>query len=369
MGVAPVRTGDDRHQPSLHRFGGLAGAKAGAIRHPEDMGVDRAGLFTEEHIEHHIGGLSADARQRLKRGARLRHLATMLAHQNIRQRQQILCLGIEKTDGPDVVHKALKPQREHLFRRLHAFKKLLRCPVHADIGRLRREHHRHQQLIAIAIGKLGFRHRVVSRQQREGLLDLSLCPAFGEPCFHFFQTTLRPLSPSTLLRLSHNLRLMSATSVHLVLTPHRSLSPKGFRLLMLISFGLAMLLSLRFLAFSGKAWPVAAFLMLDVLLLYVAFRLNYASAREREELRLTGDRLEVTQRSRSGATISRVFNPYWVRIVLEAPNDFENRLSLVVRGETFPIGSFLSPHERITLRDELQRQLAAFRSPSMSRIA
>ena len=157
--------------------------------------------------------------------------------------------------------------------------------------------------------------------------------------------------------------------MHLVLTPHRSLSPQGFRTLMLVCGGLAALLSLRFLLFSGNAWPVAVFMMLDVLLLYVAFRINYASAREREELRLSGDALEVTQRQRSGAVTRRAFNPYWVRVVLDAPNEYENRLSLVMRDEAISIGSFLSPHERVTLRDELQRHLAAFKAPSMSRMA
>ena len=64
-----------------------------------------------------------------------------------------------------------------------------------------------------------------------------------------------------------------------LLTPHRSLSPKGFALLMAVLFCVSLASGLFFLSLG--AWPVVGFFGLDVLLLYGAFRLNYRAARFR----------------------------------------------------------------------------------------
>src|SRR4029078_9097194 len=72
-----------------------------------------------------------------------------------------------------------------------------------------------------------------------------------------------------------------------LLTPHRSLSPTGFMILMgavcLVSFGTGLLFYLL------GAWPVIGFMGLDVLLIYVAFRLNYREGRLYELVDLKED--------------------------------------------------------------------------------
>ena len=76
-----------------------------------------------------------------------------------------------------------------------------------------------------------------------------------------------------------------------VLWPHRSLPPRGFRLLMLGLGVLSLLVGIIFVA--AGAWPVCGFFGLDIALLYLAFRLSYRSARQRETLRLADDRFTV----------------------------------------------------------------------------
>jgi hypothetical protein len=56
-----------------------------------------------------------------------------------------------------VLFQAFLAQIDHLLRRLPRFRTAAGRLVHADIGRLRGQHHRDQQLIVIAIGKLGLR--------------------------------------------------------------------------------------------------------------------------------------------------------------------------------------------------------------------
>ena len=83
-----------------------------------------------------------------------------------------------------------------------------------------------------------------------------------------------------------------------VLTPHRSLSPKGFAVLMalvcIVSFGTGLLFYLL------GAWPVVGFMGLDVALIYIAFKLNYRAARLYETVDLTPGALTVTRVQPSG---------------------------------------------------------------------
>src|SRR5262245_66677069 len=83
-----------------------------------------------------------------------------------------------------------------------------------------------------------------------------------------------------------------------LLTPYRSLSPAGFMILMavvgLVSFGTG----LMFLMMG--AWPVFGFFGLDVLLIYVAFRVNYRSGRRYETIDLSHDQLVLTRVHPSG---------------------------------------------------------------------
>src|SRR4051812_2258054 len=95
-----------------------------------------------------------------------------------------------------------------------------------------------------------------------------------------------------------------------LLTPHRSLEPKGFMVLMgavcLVSFGTGLLF------YMLGAWPVIGFMGLDVALIYIAFRLNYRAARLYETVDLTRDALTVTRVEPSGKAHVWSFNPYWV---------------------------------------------------------
>jgi uncharacterized membrane protein len=154
--------------------------------------------------------------------------------------------------------------------------------------------------------------------------------------------------------------------LHLVLTPHRSLGPRGFAILMSVTTFLCAFIALRFLMLSSKAWPVAVFMALDLALLYWAFRANYRSATEREDIWLDSKLLDVRQRARSGAETHITLNPHWVKVELEELNEFQNRLCLVSHGQTYSIGTFLAPHERADICEALQSALARLKSMSRS---
>ncbi len=150
-----------------------------------------------------------------------------------------------------------------------------------------------------------------------------------------------------------------------VLHPHRSLSPVGFAILMAAIAGVSFLAGLAFWLMG--AWPVVGFLGLDVLLVYVAFRASYRSAREYETLRLSNEVLEVRHVDPRGRVSAWQFQPYWVRV--ELGDDDLATLALASHGRRQPIGRFLSPDERrdlaAALRDALRRQRSA--GPVVSR--
>lgn len=129
-----------------------------------------------------------------------------------------------------------------------------------------------------------------------------------------------------------------------VLTPYRSLSPRGFFLLMAAIGGASFAAGLAFLL--AGAWPVIGFMGLDVLLIYWAFKLNYHAAKIHERVDLTDDRLMVTRVLPSGRQKSWEFNPYWVRCKLLSRPGRVSQLSLSSHGKILIFGTFLSPEEK-----------------------
>lgn len=145
-----------------------------------------------------------------------------------------------------------------------------------------------------------------------------------------------------------------------VLWPHRSLPPRGFRLLMLGLSLLSVIVGLIFVA--AGAWPVCGFFGLDVALLYLAFRLSYRSARRRETLRLADGQFTVERVDIYGARRLWRFQPFWLRVVLEERRDESNRLLLASHGKSIVIGDFLAPPVRRDLAATLREVLSRWRA-------
>jgi uncharacterized membrane protein len=146
-----------------------------------------------------------------------------------------------------------------------------------------------------------------------------------------------------------------------VLTPHRSLSPKGFVVLMtaicIVSFGTGALF------FMLGAWPVIGFMGLDVALIYLAFKLNFRALRHYETVDLTDDALTVTRVEPSGRSQAWTFNPYWVRLRLQPRVGRSTELSIASHGKRVVLASFLTDSEREEFAHALSSALSDARSP------
>lgn len=140
-----------------------------------------------------------------------------------------------------------------------------------------------------------------------------------------------------------------------VLTPHRSLPARGFLLLMLAVCGISFAAGLAF--FLVGAWPVVGFLGLDVLLIYLAFKLSYRAARAYESLRLTREDLTVRRVDPRGRERRWQFQPTWLQVEIDDPPRHESRLELRSHGRCLAIGGFLTPDERLDLARALRAAL------------
>ncbi len=141
------------------------------------------------------------------------------------------------------------------------------------------------------------------------------------------------------------------------LLPHRSLSRKGFIILMLCIAGVSVFSGIVFVAMG--AWPVTGFFGLDAALFYLAFRLNYRAARLSEKVDLAEEELRVTRVHPSGKMESWSFNPYWVRFELSRRDYAAGELSLTSHGRKLVFGAFLSDGEKARFAAALKLALAS----------
>lgn len=145
--------------------------------------------------------------------------------------------------------------------------------------------------------------------------------------------------------------------IKLRLEPSKSLRPKGASLVLVILGGFGLVISVSFMVFG--AWPVLGFMVLDVLLLYVAFQTQYRQSDRGQEITISNDEIEIKY-FKAGTCIKTIlFNRYWAK--LEHLNTFNRHSKLMFssHGKFSEIGEFLSLREKQKLAAELKPLLAS----------
>lgn len=146
-----------------------------------------------------------------------------------------------------------------------------------------------------------------------------------------------------------------------VLTPHRSLSPRGFLLMMLLFGGVSFATGLLFASIG--AWPVLGFFGLDVAIVYVAFRLNYRSGRLYEKVEVLPQTMSIERVHPTGEAERFEFQSYWARVLLSTGHDGRSMLRVASHGRDVTFGQFLTDDERAELAEELRAALRQARQP------
>lgn len=140
------------------------------------------------------------------------------------------------------------------------------------------------------------------------------------------------------------------------ITPHRSLSKRGFAVLMIVLLFVNGAMAAFF--FAVGAIPIPVFLTLDLLGVYVAFRINYRSASMAERVQVTAAEVRVLhERGPSRLTVWRSPTAF-TRVDLEADED-EPRVRLRMSGRRWTVAAALSPKERAAFAEALNRAMHA----------
>ncbi len=108
-------------------------------------------------------------------------------------------------------------------------------------------------------------------------------------------------------------------------------------------------------------WPVLGFLGLDILAVYVAFRLSYAQTRAFERVTIDREALVVERVDRKGARVEWRFPSYWVSVWYEGDEE-QSTVTLRSHGRSLEIGAFLPPVERQPFAEALREALRSART-------
>ena len=135
-----------------------------------------------------------------------------------------------------------------------------------------------------------------------------------------------------------------------VLRPHRSLSADAFKIMLIAVIAINLVVAIVF--WTHHAYPVAGFAGLDVLALWIAFRVNYRAARAEEHVRIDVEQMYVERRNANGSVVHWVASPLWARAALD-------NLGVTVRtgGKGLRVGSFLPPDQRLAFFRKLDDAL------------
>jgi uncharacterized membrane protein len=157
-----------------------------------------------------------------------------------------------------------------------------------------------------------------------------------------------------------NDRAAEPTLFSAIITPHRSLSAKGFVVVMTLIGAMSFAGGMFF--FLLGAWPVVGFLGLDVALVYWAFRANYRAAAAFEEVTVTPSELRLRRVSHRGEVAEWTLNPVWTQLDRERHEEFGLlKLFLVSRGRRLSVAGFLSPKEKESFATALSAALGEAR--------
>lgn len=129
------------------------------------------------------------------------------------------------------------------------------------------------------------------------------------------------------------------------LTPHRSLSRRGLRIVIAFVAVAASVPGMVF--FAMGAWPIIGFMGLDVLLVWWALSASMRDGRRREQVTLWPDELELKRVGANGREELLRFNPYFVKLVIDRDyNERTTGLHLRTRDSDTEIGTFLNADDK-----------------------
>jgi uncharacterized membrane protein len=156
-------------------------------------------------------------------------------------------------------------------------------------------------------------------------------------------------------------RTDGATVFEAVIVPHRSLTPRGLAILIVVLATLCGLVGLRFWLIG--AWPVACFGAVEIGLAAFLLLLNARGAHASELLILSEHALRIVRTDRRGQRNESVLPVGWLNALLEELPGRVPRLLLVAHGVREEVAKSLGEAEKRDLSAALAQALHQLRNP------
>ena len=142
------------------------------------------------------------------------------------------------------------------------------------------------------------------------------------------------------------------------LYPYRSLNKTGFFILM---FSLGFVSFVAGIIFMIKgAWPVFGFFGLDVLLVYIFFKINFRSGKKKEILILTKNQLIIEFYNSKKISKTYYLDAHWLQIRLSKLKNEMSKLKISSKNKSIIVGSFLRYQEKIDVVKSLKKALKKY---------
>jgi uncharacterized membrane protein len=132
-----------------------------------------------------------------------------------------------------------------------------------------------------------------------------------------------------------------------VLTPNRSLSPRGFAIVMALVGVASFICGIVFL--SMGAFPVVGFFGLDALGMYLGFRWSFRRQSEETRVRISAKTLQLSHRAANGKERLVELPAAFARVELDEPMSPASWLRIEHGRTAYVIGRFLTLPERKSL--------------------
>jgi len=140
-----------------------------------------------------------------------------------------------------------------------------------------------------------------------------------------------------------------------LLYPHRSLPAGGFVWFMAAT---SFLIAIPLLPLIGTPalWGLLPFLVATIALLWFFIMRSYKSGQLVEEISVWSDHMTLARANPDGSRQDWQANPYWVEVVSH-DTPLPNYLTLRGGPREVELGAFLTPDERLSLKEELDDKL------------
>ena len=105
------------------------------------------------------------------------------------------------------------------------------------------------------------------------------------------------------------------------------------------------------------AWPVIGFLGLELVVVYIAFRLNYRSAKAYEQLLIHHAGITIIRLSDNGTQTRDELASLWLKAEIIKQSGKRKLLGLRLHSQFHEIGAFLPPAEKSNPKDLINERI------------